>query len=160
VGRFPALTELWILDRSGNPFCVVFPTATARSVEVATPGSDLQCAGTYLRNIRYRAGDDDRLAPLIVGAESPRRARQSPEHRSTNMRSLMPWPVALTLLAFVVALFAALHLRRRRFRWEGLGPTPAFVAADEPLANPPETLGDAPEDAAGSTDESERARLK
>ena len=104
VGSFPPLVEAWIFSTSGDPFCVVYPQAGAGSSTgtgpsgVSAPGSStdahrgearpaspagpgpgrvVRFTGTFLKMVRYAAGDGDRLAPLIVGDRPP--ASPSPE---------------------------------------------------------------------------------
>lgn len=67
-GTFPALVELWAVSPSGDPFCLVFPASKASD---AIPGAAIAFEGTYLKRLRYRGADADRLAPLIVGDHAP-----------------------------------------------------------------------------------------
>lgn len=70
MGSLPALTETWVATPGDNPICLVSPT-TSGSRQAAL-GSWARFEGTYLRRIRYAAGDTPRLAPLVVGCFPPR----------------------------------------------------------------------------------------
>ena len=123
VGEFPPLVETWIADPSRNLFCLVLPD---------TPGlptsGEVEFVGTYLRTIRYKAGDADRLAPLIVGA-GPLQSR--------GVRTSVPATFdrgKLDILAAVIVGFMALMLIARRMLDRPLppndpvGPTPEFIS--------------------------------
>ena len=86
VGSFPALAEIWIASTAGDPFCLVVPQeagtgnlpaddhglerrATPR--QIPEPGQTVRFTGTFLKMVRYAAGDGARLAPLIVGNQPP-----------------------------------------------------------------------------------------
>lgn len=86
VGDFPALAEIWIASPAGDPFCLVTPQKTdaannssskvrsgtpAVGGELPEPGQLVRFTGTFLKLIRYAAGDGDRVAPLVVGDEPP-----------------------------------------------------------------------------------------
>lgn len=128
VGEFPALTEAWLVDNRGNPFCVVFPSREPSP----SLGQSVRFEGTYLRRIRYRGGDADRLAPLLVGPASPR-----PEGPATPLPgSREPWvgadwAIGLGLGALVVVVLGAQHLRLKRVPRRELGPPPTFLSASE-----------------------------
>jgi hypothetical protein len=92
VGSFPPLVEAWIFSASGDPVCVVFPRpetpagggsadsqrpdSQADVSPIPGPGRLVRFTGTFLKTVRYTAGDGERLAPLIVGDRPP--APQSP----------------------------------------------------------------------------------
>jgi hypothetical protein len=99
IGSFPPLVEAWITSPAGDPFCLVFPqvndtgisTGDHPGLEISAPskrvpelGQDVQFTGTFLRMVRYTAGDGARLAPLIVGDRPPVSTRESPSARSTS----------------------------------------------------------------------------
>jgi hypothetical protein len=77
VGSFAPLAEVWLTSPQGDPFCVVFPpgqtqqTRAQSRVRIPQPGQEVTFSGTFLKQIRYAAGDGDRLAPLIVGDQPP-----------------------------------------------------------------------------------------
>ena len=93
VGSFPPLTESWIFTASGDPMCIVYPRpeeprhgGEGGSLPVTTadpprrpnapagtpgPGRMVRFTGTFLKIVRYTAGDGERLAPLIVGEKLP-----------------------------------------------------------------------------------------
>jgi hypothetical protein len=83
VGSFPPLLQVWIFSPVGDPFCLVFPRPTAGTgggQETVTasptqtdhrPGRTVRFTGTFLKMVRYAAGDGERLAPLIVGDRPP-----------------------------------------------------------------------------------------
>jgi hypothetical protein len=70
VGDFPPLDESWIFSGAGDPICIVYPHPESPA---ATPraGRPVRFTGTFLKTVRYAAGDGDRLAPLIVGDRTP-----------------------------------------------------------------------------------------
>jgi hypothetical protein len=71
VGSFPALAEVWITSKSGDPFCLVSPQAGPTSIAIPEPGQDVRFTGTFLKMVRYAANDGARLAPLVVGDRPP-----------------------------------------------------------------------------------------
>jgi hypothetical protein len=81
VGSFPPLVEAWVFSAAGDPFCVVYPRPDESSGESppaggsdkgkAGPGRPVRFTGTFLKTVRYPAGDGERLAPLIVGDRPP-----------------------------------------------------------------------------------------
>jgi hypothetical protein len=95
VGSFPPLVEAWVFSPSGDPMCVVYPRPDASGADQATggspsgsahddrrdhpastpaapaPGRMVRFTGTFLKMIRYAAGDGERLAPLVVGDRPP-----------------------------------------------------------------------------------------
>ncbi len=110
-GEFPPLTELWIVDDEGNPFCLLYPSIEDRD---ALAG-DVDFRGTFLRLIRYRGADAERLAPLIVGPGRPQpRARPGKGEGTAlpDLSSLDGW-IAGFLAVAVIAILGLQHLRRR-----------------------------------------------
>jgi len=102
IGSFPALAEVWIVSPAGDPFCVVVPHDVGTSIlalkdssledraaptAIPEPGQKVQFTGTFLKLVRYAGGDGARLAPLIVGAQPPMRASQSPWANETSPHS-------------------------------------------------------------------------
>ena len=83
VGSFPPLLQVWTFSTAGDPFCLVFPPATPSMKpegrgqtapaegRIPGPGRTVRFTGTFLKMVRYAAGDGDRLAPLIVGDRPP-----------------------------------------------------------------------------------------
>jgi hypothetical protein len=101
VGSFPALEEAWITSPSGDPFCIVFPRPPSNTgdendvpttvaaagdrvqahpagrqqfggaTSIPAAGRTIRFAGTFLKMVRYAAGDGIRLAPLVVGSTPP-----------------------------------------------------------------------------------------
>ncbi len=161
VGSFPPLVEAWVFTASGDPLCVVYPRSDegeregARE-EVPAPGQgqhplrlgdraagqSVEFTGTFLKMVRYAAGDGDRLAPLIVGDRPPALVRApggSAEARAAEATgegdvlraiggevggvgqngrrsswSRSNWILGLTMAAVAVAAIAAQHLRGAR----------------------------------------------
>lgn len=118
VGQFPPLAESWIFSTTGDPFCAVFPW-TNEDLRQA-PGRPVRFTGTFLRMVRYAAGDGDRLAPLIVGDRPPAPDPKRPSTRSHPPESSKISPgntaLALALLAIAAMLVATRHLRSGRPR--------------------------------------------
>jgi len=91
VGSFPALAEVWITSPAGNPFCLVVPQdggtgvlpvkKTSLEGHATAPvipklGQTVRFTGTFLKMVRFAAGDGARLAPLVVGNQPPVLARE------------------------------------------------------------------------------------
>ncbi len=149
VGQFPALAEIWINSTVGDPFCLVVPQgrdtpasagAIANRAAAGTmrplpgPGMSVHFTGTFLKIVRYTAGDAARMAPLIVGDQPPvivpgtnqtggaRSAVASGAIAAQNPLALRTWSpaswlIALLLMAVVGSLLARRHLEfsfRRR----------------------------------------------
>jgi hypothetical protein len=128
VGRFPALTETWLVDTRGNPTCFVAPTTSQRHEDLEV-GAWVRVSGRYLKRIRYRGHDSDRLAPLIVGPHAPAIMNQAtPFEWNFPSRGSLDWAVGITATAGVTVILLGLHLRRPRPRRPLLGPTPTFVS--------------------------------
>jgi hypothetical protein len=136
------------------------------------PGRMVRFTGTFLKMVRYTAGDGDRLAPLIVGDHPP--ARQSPDaageatatppggvevlraigggpvddgpRADGGSWSRSSWILGLVLTATAAAAIAAQHLRGAWLR----DPVTARARLHEPgLPDPPLHFVDSPGDAAG-----------
>ena len=71
VGSFPPLDESWIFSTAGDPFCIVYPHPQSPGRSSARAGRPVRFTGTFLKTVRYAAGDGDRMAPLIVGDRPP-----------------------------------------------------------------------------------------
>ncbi|MFI5461505.1 MAG: hypothetical protein ACHRXM_39435 [Isosphaerales bacterium] len=160
VGSFPPLAEVWIASPSGDPFCLVFPqpgpidgneqkrgttveamgdheqdTVAEDEKDVcATPipelGRTIRFTGTFLKMVRYAAGDGARLAPLVVGDLLPvlipakaAGSRSSAESVAAVFRAInggshagasiewRTWAVGLTLAALVAGALAWRQIR-------------------------------------------------
>ena len=125
VGRLPPLAEVWAVEPSGDPLCLVFPDADG-SASLAV-GRTIRFAGTYLKRVRYRGGDADRLAPLIVGPSPPTPLADS-DRRSLDL--------ALGVgAAFAVMLMLSRRALSRPIRRPvPTGPAPEFVDGPAPEA--------------------------
>ena len=132
VGSFPPLVEAWLATPAGDLFCVEFPWQAnpQGKDESFKPARRVRFTGTFLKTIRYSAGDQERLAPLIVGDRPPvasekvsvsepasasalRAMGASPTTRQEAKRSLNAWSPAALVLALVLGLLAALALAWR-----------------------------------------------
>lgn len=82
VGSFPPLDESWIFSTAGDPFCIVYPHPEAPDA-VPRAGRPVRFTGTFLKTVRYAAGDGERLAPLIVGDRPPSPSRPGDEPNAT-----------------------------------------------------------------------------
>jgi hypothetical protein len=160
VGSFPPLAEGWIASPSGDPFCLVFPQpvpidgdkqkrgTTLEAIDdheqdtvadhekdaCATPipelGRTIRFTGTYLKMVRYAAGDGARLAPLVVGDRPPMLvpakaagSRSSGESEAAVFRAIgggshagasiewRTWALGLTLAALVAGALARRQIR-------------------------------------------------
>jgi len=144
VGSFPALAEIWIVSLTTDPFCIVVPQerATANATihdQSGEPGNTVQklpklgqmveFTGTFLKVVRFAAGDGDRLAPLIVGDQPPvpvQGAANANGRRSRAANDLDSWPaelpgswlVGLTLALVMAGALASRYLRLQAQRTE------------------------------------------
>ena len=137
VGSFPALAEIWIASPAGNPSCLVVPQKNdpgispvndhdlqglATRERISELGQSVQFTGTFLKMVRYKAGDGARLAPLVVGDQPPVLVRETAQVNRAGSFSRShasdQWPgsPASWLLALTLALLAAGMLARRRLR--------------------------------------------
>ncbi len=127
MGEFPALTEAWILSPADDPFCLVFPSGAGR----ASPpvGASVRFRGTYLRRIRYRAGDVPRLAPLIVGPDAP--TPSGPGARPVGPSwSTIDWMVGMAAASAIAMVLLRRHLARPPSLSSPVGPPPTFLDGD------------------------------
>jgi hypothetical protein len=144
VGSFPALAEIWLVSSTSDPFCVVVPQerATAHSPvndqnhepdntvqKLPKLGQMVEFTGTFLKVVRFAAGDGDRLAPLVVGDQPPVPAQDAANangRRSGAAKDLGSWPaelpgtwlVGLTLALVMVGALASRYLRFQAQRTE------------------------------------------
>jgi hypothetical protein len=126
-GKFPALTETWIVDEAGNPFCLVSPTDSKSTAGV---GTTVRFAGTFLKLVQYEGQDGPRRAPLIVGPAAPVIARAVRPAVAETGRRTLDWIVGMAAATFVLAVLALLHFRRPRRRVPAIGPPPEFLTAE------------------------------
>lgn len=132
VGQFPALVEAWLFDPTSDPFCLVFPESADKSPRL---GETVDFTGTFLRKIRYKSGDVDRLAPLIVGGTPPQRldvTAQPPAEKS-------PWDGVVLAIVGLIIVSALLRVGLRR-------PIRRPIVED-----PPPIFDDAPVDESGES---------
>lgn len=140
VGTFPALVEVWAVSPVGDPFCLVFPAPTAspagegRSAPDPAPGASVRFEGTYLKKLRYRGSDTDRLAPLIVGSRPPTVTSPAPPRDAAEPQGgpdRTAWVFGLVAAGLVGLALARRHLNappRRPSRPAGEEePPPEFV---------------------------------
>jgi hypothetical protein len=137
VGSFPALAEIWIASPAGDPSCLVVPQESGTGISPkydhdlegrATPpqipklGQTVRFTGTFLKMIRYAAGDGDRLAPLVVGDTLPVPVRESAKgNRASSssankiagwwIGSATSWLLGLTLALLAAGVLAWQHVR-------------------------------------------------
>lgn len=165
VGSFPALAEIWIASPAGDPFCLVIPQESGTGISPVNDhdmeghgrrqrnpklGQTVRFTGTFLKLIRYTAGDGDRLAPLVVGdqpAVAVREAAKTDRASSFTVdrvvgrwtESPASWLVGLTLALVAAGVFARTHLRmpiRRNVatrlgqRSDAIGPDPLLEFID------------------------------
>jgi hypothetical protein len=168
VGGFPALAEIWIVSSTSDPFCVVVPQERATASDAVNnqsrePGSAVQqlpklgqmvqFTGTFLKVVRFTAGDGTRLAPLVVGDQPPipvqdmartngRRARSANDPGSWPGELPGSWLLGLTLALVAAGVLASRYLRlqsqrtalrnkhRKATAWLGGDPPLEFVDPD------------------------------
>jgi hypothetical protein len=133
IGEYPPLVELWIASRVGNPTCVVYPDPEGGD---PTPlGATVRFVGTYQKRLEYRASDEPRLAPLLVGPEPPEILRGPAKGRWQPIGPFreVDWIVGAIVAAAVVSAIARQILARpsprrgRRQQADLDGPPPEFV---------------------------------
>lgn len=143
VGEYPPLVELWLADRLGNPFCVVYPDPEGGD---PTPlGGTVRFSGTYQKRLEYQASDEPRLAPLIVGPGPPEvlNAPAKGPWRPVGPFRGVDWLVGAIVAAAVLSAILRQVLSRpgprrtRRDRADLEGPPPRFVDG-------PDSPGDIP----------------
>jgi hypothetical protein len=105
VGSFPPLVEAWIEEPPGNLFCSVFAPGRTESQTIVA-GESVSFTGIFLRRVRYKADDGDRLAPLIVGAEPPRiEPRGSAKPRDFDPQAAVSvWPDSTWTVGLFIGL--------------------------------------------------------
>ena len=165
VGSFPPLVEAWLATPAGDLLCVEFPQDESpnHKDESFEPSRPVIFTGTFLKTIRYAAGDQPRLAPLIVGDRppatsknvsglkrdappSPRAVGESPGAGRHEDGSLDPWSpsargLALALALSAVGVLAWQHLRvrmpaRRSGLDRAMGDPPLEFVKMEPVNGP------------------------
>jgi hypothetical protein len=124
VGEFPPLVEAWVVSAAGDPFCLVFPQLEGRTSPGV--GSQVRFSGTFLKRIKYQGGDVDRLAPLIVGPETPATPRPGSDLEGMKWNSV-DWMMALGACLVVGLLLARRHLARPTPVPRRVEPPPSFV---------------------------------
>jgi len=125
IGRFPALTEFWIVNNKGEPFCVVVPTDQGTGLD---PASLVRFRATYLRPVRYEAVGGERVAPLLVAAKRPEEIR---EKRVVLDRFSGEWWIAAGLAGLAVVVLLLQFSRRPARRLRDLGTKPEFLRPGE-----------------------------
>ncbi len=165
VGSFPPLVEAWIFSNSGDPFCIVFPRPEGS--EPPAPGHVVRFTGTFLKTVRYAAGDGERLAPLVVGDRSPEpqpaaetrsepaatrsgaaeilRAIGGGDHAGADRRT---WAIGSWALGLTLAAMMALVIVRQQLRGAGLRHRAAVrrQPRDGDTPDPPLQFVDSPSD--------------
>ena len=119
VGTFPALVELWAVSPAGDPFCLVYPSVPGSE---AAPGASVAFEGTYLKRLRYKGADADRLAPLVVGAAPPTVTAPAPKGETGGERPPDPLGRLEWTFGLVAAGLVALVLARGQVRGWGRRP--------------------------------------
>ena len=111
-GTFPPMAEAWAVSPAGDPFCLVFPDpASPASPPLGTP---VRFVGTFLKRVRYQAGDGPRLAPLIVGGGPPVASVRASATSKPPRRygTTLDWTAALAVAALVAFFLARMHLNK------------------------------------------------
>lgn len=133
VDDLPALTETWLAEPSGNPLCLTYPTPGPGDAPL---GAEVSFEGTFLKLVRYRAANGDRVAPLIVGARAPRQTQASgPAREPMPTPRRNDWPIAAALAVFAFGLLGLGMLRRPRRMRRSIDPPPHFEPAGAPDAS-------------------------
>ena len=109
-------------------------------------GQTVRFTGTFLKMIRYAAGDGDRLAPLVVGDQPPVPVREAAKANRASSFSVdnvvgrwtgspISWLVGLTLALLAAGVLARHQLRVPFRRSAAMSPAPKFHSAgpDPPL---------------------------
>jgi hypothetical protein len=128
LGAFPALTEAWASSPEGDPFCLVFPTGDGDSPQI---GATVRFRGTFLRPIRYKGGDVDRLAPLIVGGGPPEMSTSPPRQGPASGFTPLDWGMGIAVSGVVVLILLRQFLGRPARRPAHREPPPTFYPPEE-----------------------------
>jgi len=137
-GTFPPLVEAWAVSPAGDPFCLTYPApadagGNAGGGPDAAPGASVRFEGVFLRRLRYRGADADRLAPLIVGDRPPAVVAPAPARPASGRPDTgavwFEWALGLAAAAFVALALARQHLRgpSRRPTSRDADPPPDFL---------------------------------
>ena len=122
-GTFPAMAEAWVFTPSSDPLCLVFPESAGSTSP--KPGAVVRFSGTFLRRVRYKGGDVDRLAPLIVGPAPPRVETPAPTAGAGALGSAYDGPFVMVMGGIVGLALLRAWLRRPPPPIE-TGPPPVF----------------------------------
>lgn len=163
IGSFPALAEVWIVSRVGDPFCLVVPQEAGTSIlpvndsgpqdshapaAIPAPGQAVRFTGTFLKMVRYSGGDGERLAPLVVGDQPPVPAQENTRAQTVSgsvrsegapkpsAASPAGWLLGLTMTTLIAGVVALQYLRaqsRRASVGDSGRRTTAFLGAEPPL---------------------------
>jgi hypothetical protein len=164
VGSFPPLVEAWIFSPAGDPLCVVYPRAD--EMGVPEPGRPVRFTGTFLKTVRYPAGDADRLAPLIVGDRPPEpqppgergESATPPSGAGAILRAIgggtrpgaerRAWTYETLWLGLILAAMAALVIARQHLRAARAGGDAAARRGrrDQEMPDPPLLFVDSPKE--------------
>jgi hypothetical protein len=120
-GGFPALVQIWLLDRDKNPWCVVYPQPTA-DAGTTFDGRRVRFDGTYLTRVAYDSTSGARWAPLVVGPAPPTIATSS--WAGPNPTDV---GIGVGAAAVVAAVLAMVHMRRPPRRPASVEPDPSFI---------------------------------
>jgi hypothetical protein len=135
VGTYPALAEAWVFSDRDDPFCVIYPDPP--QTKQAPLGASVRFRGTFLKQVRYQAGDGDRLAPLIVGQGAPKVVARPNPARPSGSSAATDWTFAAILAGLVILFLTLQHLRRPARRPERAEPPPVFEDWNTPPAEFP-----------------------
>lgn len=129
VGDFPPLTELWVATPDRNLICLVHPDpGEAPPAKAPAEGSKVRFEGTFLKRVRYRGGDVDRLAPLVVGPGPPEVVDTARMLMDRGAWGRIDWMVGVVAAAVVLMALLRVGLHRSGRRPpRNPGPPPEFV---------------------------------
>lgn len=127
LGQFPALEELWLRTDDDALVIVTYRSSEKKSesTDTTAPGSAVDVTGTFLRNVRYEAKDEPRVAPWVVaslvrpmgtsldGSGTASSERDSPDDMRKIGLVLLAVVTCTALLRLVID-FARKSGRRRR----------------------------------------------
>ena len=118
AGDFPPLAEVWIVSAPGDPLCLIYPEPAG--VPSPGPGVTVNFSGVFLKRLRYKGGDGDRLAPLILGDRPPTPVPMAPLDTWGSLP--VRWALGIGAAMLASAILLSRHLARPPRRLLELGP--------------------------------------
>lgn len=89
VGQFPALEELWLRTDDDALVIVTHKSRDKKqeTSDITAPGSAVEVSGIFLRNVRYDAKDEPRVAPWVVASRIRPMGTPQPDARTAAVQA-------------------------------------------------------------------------